>query len=261
MSDLSGQIAIVSGGAGDIGSAIGREFARLGADIALGDIREPSEVDGLLAELQRRGRRIRYDVVDVADADAVERWVSTVEAELGVPSLIIPNAAVVTLKPLAELSTGEWDRDLRINLNGAFYMAQACAVRLLRSGLTGRIVFVGSWAAHAVHTRLPAYCVAKAGLRMLSKCMALELAPHGILVNELAPGYVDAGLSGRIFDAQPELRESSRRIVPTRSLIAADEVARQAAFLCDPDNRHMTGSVLLMDGGLSLISPGDSRNA
>jgi NAD(P)-dependent dehydrogenase (short-subunit alcohol dehydrogenase family) len=96
------------------------------------------------------------------------------------------------------------------------------------------------------------YSVSKAGLRMLCQCMALELAPHHITVNEIAPGYVDAGLSGKIFDANPALREEARAKVPNRELISAAEVAAQVAYLCDPENRHITGSTLLMDGGLSL---------
>jgi NAD(P)-dependent dehydrogenase (short-subunit alcohol dehydrogenase family) len=82
--------------------------------------------------------------------------------------------------------------------------------------------------------------------------MALELGPHGILVNEVAPGYVDAGLSGRFFNEQPGSRENAERRVPIHKLIVPQDVALQVAHLCDPENKHMTGSVLLMDGGLSL---------
>ncbi len=261
MTMLSGQTAIISGGAGDIGSAIARALARQGANVALGDIVEAERVESLLMELRALGRRARYDRVDVGDAQAVADWVTAAATECGAPTLIVPNAAIVTLKDLQSLMPQEWERELQINLNGAFYLAQAAARRLLRDQSPGRIVFVGSWAAHAVHTGLPAYCVAKAGLRMLCKCLALELAPHGILVNEVAPGYVDAGLTGRIFEARPERRENALTTVPNHALITADEVAAQVAHLCDPANRHMTGSVLLMDGGLSLVSPGSGRDA
>ena len=82
--------------------------------------------------------------------------------------------------------------------------------------------------------------------------MALDLAPNNILVNEVAPGYVDAGLSGQIFKQEPKIREQAEQRIPTGKLISADEVAIQVLHLCDPANRHMTGSTLLMDGGLSL---------
>jgi glucose 1-dehydrogenase len=260
MSRFDGQVAIISGGAGDIGRAIARELAAGGADVALGDIRPPAEAAALLDELAIMGRRARYDRVDVASGAAVDDWVSVVETELGAPTLIIPNAAVVTLKPLTEISAAEWEREMQVNLNGAFHLARACAKLLLRDGRAGRIVFLGSWAADAVHADLPAYCVSKAGLRMLSRCLALELAPRGILVNEVAPGYVDAGLSGRIFDADPARREAARRTVPIGKLIGPEDVAREVAHLCDPANCHMTGSVVLMDGGLSLLTPGRGRD-
>jgi glucose 1-dehydrogenase len=153
------------------------------------------------------------------------------------------------------MTSDEWSRELQVNLTGAFHMAQAGAARLLARQAHGRIVFIGSWAGHAPHPSIPAYCVAKAGLRMLCRCMALELAPSGILVNEVAPGYVDAGLSAKVWLTNPGARERAAARVPTGQLIAAEEVAQQVAQLCEPSNRHTTGSVLLMDGGLSLVTP------
>ena len=252
---LSGQVAIISGGLGDIGRAIAAELARRGADVAIGDVRPPADATATLAALRDLGVRARYDRVDVADAAAVRDWVAAVESELGPPTLIIPNAAIVTLAGVRDVTAEQWSRELRTNLDGAFHLAQATSLRLLDRKLPGRIVFIGSWAAHAPHNAIPAYCVAKAGVRMLCKCMALELAPHGILVNEVAPGYVDAGLSAQVWKTNPEAREKARLRVPIAELITAEEVALQVAHLCDPANRHMAGSVLLMDGGLSLATP------
>lgn len=244
MSDLAGQTAIVSGGLGDIGRAIGRDLSRRGAAVALGDVRDP---DGeFLAGL---GPRARYDRVDVADAEAVRAWLHGVEGALGLPTIVVPNAATVTLKSLRELSADEWHREISVNLGGAFHLAHLAAHRLVAAGRPGRIIFIGSWAGHAPHAHIPAYCVAKAGLRMLMKQMALEYAPHDILVNEVAPGYVNAGLS-RLVD--PGIGESQRMAVPVRRLLEPDDVAFSVAHLCDPRNRHMTGSVVLVDGGLSL---------
>ncbi len=255
-SPLEGQVAIISGGAGDIGRAIAIELARRGADIAVGDIVDAQQAHALLTQIRALRRRARYDCVDVSDAAAVAAWVDAVEQELGVPTLIIPNAAVVALARFPELTPQIWQRELAVNLNGAFHLAHAAAMHLVQRGKPGRVVFVGSWAAHVVHTTIPAYCVSKAGMRMLCRCMAAELAQHGILVNEIAPGYVDAGLSGRIFDQTPGLRERSREAVPVKALIEPHEVAEQVAYLCDPANRHITGSTLLMDGGLSLFGMG-----
>lgn len=256
---LDGQTAIISGGLGDIGRAIALEFARQGADVAVGDVLDPSQSDSLLTQVRALGRRGRYDRVDVADAQAVQEWVCAVEDDLGPPSLIVPNAAVVHYAPLPQLTADQWRHELAVNLDGAFHLAQAATIRLLAHQRPGRVVFIGSWAGHAVHTAIPSYCVSKAGLRMLCKCMAAELAPHGILVNEVAPGYVDAGLSGRYYREHPGSAEKDRQTVPVQRLIQAEEVATQVAWLCHPANRHMAGATLVMDGGLSLFGVGGRR--
>ena len=175
------------------------------------------------------------------------------ENELGIPGIIIANAATVTFSSFIEITSEQWFRELRVNLDGAFHLTQSATARLLFHGRPGRVVLIGSWAAHSVHTHIPAYCVSKAGLRMLCKCMALELAPHNIMVNEIAPGYVDAGLSGRSFEKDPVMKKEAIQKVPIKKLISAGEVAHQVVLLCDPLNEHMTGSTVLMDGGLSLL--------
>jgi glucose 1-dehydrogenase len=253
--NLKDQTAIISGGLGDIGRAIAMELARRGANVALGDVRPPEDAAPLLKLLREIGVRCRYDRADVSDAKQVKAWVESAEKDLGVAALIIPNAAIVATSKIGDLKPESWAAQINVNLTGAFYLAQVGAVRLLEHNKPGRIVFTGSWAAHAAHPQIPAYCASKAGLRMLCKCMALELAPHGILVNEVAPGYVDAGLTGQFFARHPENRPAAAARVPTGQLISAEDVAKGIAFLCDPENRHMTGTVLLLDGGLSLVTP------
>lgn len=256
MTNLIGQIAIISGGMGDIGQAIAFRLAADGADVAIGDIVESDDTraSSVISELRQCGRRARYDRVDVGDASAVAGWVEAVEIEFGTPTLIVPNAAVVSVADICSVTAEQWRGDMRVNLDGAFHLAQAGAARMVASGRSGRIVFLGSWAAHAPHEHIPAYCASKAGVRMLCKVMASSLAKHQILVNEVAPGYVDAGLTGRLWAKHPEQRESGRAKVPTHRLITPEEVAHQVAHLCDPDNQHMTGTCILMDGGLSLTN-------
>lgn len=251
---FTNQTVIISGGLGDIGRAVAWEFAQQGASIAIGDIHSPEDARSLLTELEQANVRSHYQQVDVADAQGVKAWVQQVERSLDVPGIIIANAATATPASIHEVTPEQWSRELRVNLDGAFYLTQSTTARLLEHKLPGRVVFVGSWAAHAVHTNLPAYCVSKAGLRMLCQCMALELAPHNILVNEIAPGYVNAGLSGRIWEKNPDLSRQAQEKVPVKKLISAADVAQQIIQLCHPQNEHMTGSTLLMDGGLSLLS-------
>jgi NAD(P)-dependent dehydrogenase (short-subunit alcohol dehydrogenase family) len=245
--------AIISGGLGDIGRAIALEFAKLGANIAVGDIHPLKHGQKFLDSFKEFPVKQCYHQVDVTVADEVQRWVDEVESKLGVPDIIIANAATVTFGSIQEITSEQWSRELRVNLDGAFHLAKMATERLLYHRLPGRVVFMGSWAAHAVHPNIPIYCVSKAGLRMLCKCLALELAPHDILVNELAPGFVDAGLSGRIFEKDPQTRINAMQKVPVKKLISASEVAQQVVLMCHPQNKHMTGSTVLIDGGLSLL--------
>lgn len=235
---------LLSGGLGDIGRAAVKAFVNEGAKVAVGDVLPP-DVANLPAG-------VHYTQVDVGDAAAVENWVAAAEAALGPAVMVIANAATVTISDLYTITPEQWVRELNVNLNGAFYLARAVTARMRARRQTGSVVFVGSWAAEKVHPQIPAYAVSKAGLRMLCKTMALELAPFGIMVNELAPGYVDAGLSRKVWELEPPQREAARLKTPVRQLITPEEIAQQLIRLCDPQNKHITGSTLLMDGGLSL---------
>ncbi len=243
--DLKPALAAISGGLGDIGKAIGRALSGAGAEIAIADLvpQDEAQSDGHF-----------YGQVDVTDPEAVEQWFVQVTNRFGrAPNIIVPNAATATFKLHLEISPGEWKREIDVNLNGAYYFADSGTRRLAQTNRPGRVVFMGSWAAHAPHRRLPAYSAAKAGLRMLTQTLALELASRGILVNEVSPGYVNAGLSGRAFAADPALKLEAKNKVPTRILNTADDVALQVLYLCSPASVHITGTTIVQDGGLSLL--------
>jgi glucose 1-dehydrogenase len=251
VTEVSGSIrrvAVVSGGAGDIGRAICSALAAQGTAVALSDSRPPHDEQALVAELGA----VRFDLLDVRDRNAVDEWLDDVARDLGTPTIVVPCAALAREADLYALDAPIWDDELAVTLTGSFHVAHAAALRMLAAAERGRIVLIGSWVAHAPHPQITAYCVAKAGLRMLARCLAVQLAPHGILVNEVAPGYVDAGVSAAFWDAHPGSRELAVARVPIGRLMGAAEVARLVAFLCGPDAGHMAGSVLLADGGLSL---------
>lgn len=236
-------VALISGGLGDIGKATALALHLAGCRIALGDVHASSPEDA----------RFHYREVDVSDEASVVQWFEAVEAHFGQPvSIIVANAAIVCPGDALSATVAEWRRTLDVNLTGAWLTARTGARRMVAQGMPGRIVFVGSWAAHAAHVHLAAYCAAKAGLRMLAQSMALELADQGILVNEVAPGFVDAGLSAQLFKKDADLAERSRAMVPNKQLIDAEEVAQAIAYLCSPHHRNLTGATLLLDGGLSL---------
>ncbi len=248
------QTVMVSGGLGDIGRATALLFARQGANVAIGDILPAAEANGFLNILNAYAIRSRYTQVDVTDAAAVERWVADTEAQLSVPQIIVANAAVVTLAGIQQISNQQWTRELEVNLNGAFFLTRSATARMLAHHVPGKVVFVGSWVGAVPSTRIPAYSVSKAALTMLCKCMALELASHNILVNEIAPGYVAAGLSGRIWEEHPGEFETALNKVPIKKIMSAETVAEQILRISDPGNEHITGTTIVIDGGLSLLS-------
>src|SRR5262245_2364393 len=116
---LANHVAIISGGIGDIGSAIARALAARGASVGISDIRPPAEAQALLRQLAERGAKCRYDPVDVSDASAVARWIDAAAADLGAADLIIPNAAQVTIADIRKVTPEQWRREIAVNLDGA----------------------------------------------------------------------------------------------------------------------------------------------
>ncbi|AEW00068.1 2-deoxy-D-gluconate 3-dehydrogenase [Niastella koreensis] len=255
MKPWENKVVLISGGLGDIALATALAFGREGAKIALSDIRMPADANGKLELLQRENITFLYNQVDIAVAAAVSEWVNAVHLSWGRIDVAVVNAATVTMQSIADISAAAWQAEIQVNLNGAFFLAQQAAIYFSKHHIKGNIVFLGSWAAHAVHPYIPAYSVAKAGMRMLCKCMALEFAAQDIRVNEIAPGYVNAGLSKEVWDQRADLAETAKLKVPLQRLIEAYEVAAQILWICADANRHLTGSCLLMDGGLSLLRP------
>lgn len=247
------QVVLITGALGDIGLCIAKQFAAEGAILALSDRFTQLQAQAKLNALELPHEVYHYQQVDVTDYQQVQEWLATICATFGAFHILVANAATVTLKGYQQLSPQEWSNELRVNLDGSYFVANQAANYFLKEGIRGNIVFMGSWAAHAVHQNLPAYSVSKAAIRMLCQSMALEYAPYGIRVNELAPGFVNAGLSKVVWDANPGQIEEARLQVPVKEIMEADEVASQVLWICNPANKHLTGSTLLVDGGLSLL--------
>lgn len=255
MQEYKNKVIVISGGLGDIGQAIALAFLDSGATVCIGDKFDLLAAHEKWALLASSAANLHYDQVDIADPNQVDAWVTNCRERYGAISICIPNAARVTIKDYRAISPEEWKAEMDVNLHGSFFMANNCAKYFVEDNIPGNIVFLGSWAAHAVHKNLPAYSVSKAAVRMLCQSMALEYAPYGIRVNEIAPGYVNAGLSKVVWAKNPDLQREAAAIVPLHTILEADEIARQVLWMCSADCKHLTGASIVLDGGLSLIRP------
>lgn len=236
--DWTAEVAVVTGAHGAIGAAIVEELAGCGARAVGGDLAGHNSLTA----------------VDVTDPPSIERWLDRVAAEFGTPTIGVICAGISRPGRLIDTSDDDWNDVVAVNLTGAFYTARSIVRRMLEERIRGRLVFVGSWAGHAPHPHIGAYSATKAGLRALCQTFALDHAADGILVNEVAPGIVDAGLSRELFRHDQSLEQRTRAAIPTGSVLAPRDVARDVAYLASPDNRHTTGTVIVSDGGLSLSS-------
>lgn len=210
---LKEQVACVRAAYGDIGREICFALAGAGAKV-LNDIVNTSVAQSLLDDLHNRQAEAIYCPADNAAAAAVRFLFNRAQDVFGPPDICIGNPAIVEVAPFLGLSSESWTRQSSVNLTGYFHFGQIASQRMVDAGRKGRIIFTTSWVQDVRWEDLNAYCAAKSGLKMLAKCMALELGRHGITVNLIAPGFVDGGLSGPLFKGNPGFRESATALAP-----------------------------------------------
>ena len=257
--DLSGRGAVVTGGAMGIGRSIAYRLSEAGAQVMIADIDLDTARQTAEKVTERAGTRalaIRADASSPADAEKVMQ--ATVEA-FGSVDILVNNAGIYPTSPFLQTTEQLWDRVLSINLKGAFFYAQAAARRMIEGGRGGRIINLASIDALHPHVELAHYGSSKAGVIMLTKDLALELAPHQILVNAVAPGTImTRGIGGEAQarasagKSTQELMDEFIRRLPLGRPGTPDDVAKAVLFLASGAADYMTGSVLVVDGGYLL---------
>ena len=232
---------IVTGGARGIGEAIARRFARDGFRVGVLDLdadgaaRVTGEIDGVVL------------IAATDDGAAVEAALDA----FGTPDVLVNNAGIVRFGPLLDLDESAWRAVVDVNLTGTFIVARAVARRLVAAKRPGAIVNIGSMNGVAPGPNAGAYGSTKAAVSLLTQQMALEWGAHGIRVNAVAPGLIDAGMSGPIY-ADAAVRTARESKVPLGRLGRADDVADVVAFLASDEARYVTGQTLLVDGGVTM---------
>ena len=235
---------MITGGAGEIGLVVAAEFVRRGATVTLLDKVIPEAAQ--LAIEQMGAQFVQVDVSDQQSVTAVVESLPQID-------VAIANAGVHRGARFLDLSLENWKLMLDVNLTGAFLFCQAAARRMVARGEGGTILVTGSWVQNVPHVDNTGYCTSKSGVAMLAKCMALELGEHGIRVNVVAPGIVNAGMARRQLKIDPVFAQTATKEIPLGRLQTAEQVAQAAAFLCSDEAESVTGATLLVDGGLSLF--------
>src|SRR4030095_5384301 len=219
---LQGRIVAITGGALGIGRATAQLFAAEGAAVALGDT-QVQEAEAVTKEILGRGGRAIAVGVDVGDGTQVQAYVDRVVAEFGRLDVMFANAGIAHSAPFLDHPEGQWHRVLRVNLTGVFLCCQIAARQMVRQGGGGRIIATASINGFRGVENLVGYNVAKAGVIELTKTMAVELAPHHITVNAIAPAQIDTRLT-RAFSDDAKQRRVAR--IPMGRFGDVDEVAK-----------------------------------
>jgi NAD(P)-dependent dehydrogenase (short-subunit alcohol dehydrogenase family) len=245
--DLRGRRAVVTGASSGIGQAIAVALAEAGAEVAGMSLEEAPETQRAVEAV---GRTALMLVGDTGNADDVERLAAEASERLGGIDVWVNNAARLLVKPLLETSNDDWHGLLAANLHGYFYGCRAAARRMIEQGTGGRILNISSAADVQPLADLSAYVTAKGGVVGLSKTLAVELAPHRITVNAIAPGATETPMNATAYT--PEVRRRYEERIPLGRVGAPEDVAGAALFLASDAAGYVTGQELLVDGGLTV---------
>lgn len=251
--NLHGRIAVVTGGSHGIGRGIAVALASHGCNIAFCYSRDHEGSIETIAQVEAAGAKAIAVRADVSSRDQVDAVIRSTVDEFGQIDILVNNAAVLTVTPLLDMKEDEWDRVVDVNLKGYFLMGQAAAREMVRHGRGGRIINLGSVLGEWPLPGRTHYCATKAGIVMLTKVWAIELAEYGITANVIEPGTIESEMTAPMLatDAQRRLMTAP---IPLGRIGRSIDIGEAAAFLASNEASYITGATLLIDGGLT-ISP------
>ena len=251
---LEGKVAIVTGAAGGIGKGIVLSLADAGADVTLVDL-DKQQAEKVAAQVEEMGRRALVAPVDVTSPPAVAGMVRQVLDWAGHVDILVNNAGVEIIRPVFEITEADWDKTLNVNLKGAWLCAQAVGQAMAQAGNGGKIINIGSIMSEMPAPGEPHYAASKGGVLMLTKSLALDLAPYNINVNSIGPGVVQNGMSSRGCLADSATAAKISAGIPLRRCGKPRDIGNAVVFLASEEASYITGVMLYVDGGMILASP------
>jgi glucose 1-dehydrogenase len=249
---LAGKVALITGSDSGIGQATAIEFAREGADVVVHYLHDDNGAAQTKTEVENAGRRAMVVQADVSVETQVEHLFDQALSAFGSLDILMNNAGVdASGIPVAEMPTDVWDTAIRTNLYGYFFCARRFAQLRIGAGGQGKIINVSSVHADNPNAGGSDYDCSKGAIRMLTRTLALELAPHQINVNSLAPGMVLTPFNQAAID-DPDLLNEQVQSIPWKRAAQPQEIAKVAAFLACADADYVTGATYVIDGGLKI---------
>ena len=252
---LQGKVAIVTGGNSGIGKAIVQYLAELGAQVVIDYRSHPEATEELEREIGSYGGSSFGVQADVSKLDDIQRLIDAAVAQYGRIDVMVNNAGVETRTSVLDTTPEQYDRVLDVNLRGVFFATQYAAKQMIAQGGGGRIINISS-----VHEDWPMpgntpYCLAKGGVRMLTRTAALELAPHGITMVNVGPGAVATPINDSTMN-DPELLAKLNAAIPLGRMARPEEIAKVVGFLASDGASYITATTIFADGGIMQSSPG-----
>ncbi len=245
---LEGKVVLVTGGARGIGKAIVLELAKNGADVAFTYRSSAQNAESLAAEIRAAGRKALAIEADATSTKSAVEVVEKVVAEFKRLDILVNNAGITKDNLLLRMSEEEWDAVIQTNLKSVFNYTKAAA-RTMMGQRYGKIINLSSVVGIKGNAGQSNYAASKAGIIGFTKSIAKELASRNILVNAVAPGYIDTDMTAALTDEQ---RKAVIDAIPLKRVAKPDDVARVVLFLASPDADYITGQVISVDGGMSV---------
>lgn len=245
---LDGKVAVITGSTRGLGWAMAEAMAAQGATVVING-RSPAEVEARVDELREAGHAADGWPADLADLDAAVAGLDRIAADAGRLDIVVNNAGINARAPIEEFTQDDWDRVLRVNLDAPFALSRA-AVPHMRVAGGGRIINTASIMGTVARPTIPAYVSSKGGIEALTKALAVELAPFGITVNAIGPGYVATEMNAALVE-DPAFNDMVCSRTPVGRWGEPAEIAAAAVFLASDEAAYVTGQKLIVDGGMT----------